>query len=84
MPVAMIRLRFIPVSSLRMTLIILIIEPDDCVGVDILGLPDEVLQNKFPPIVLQRRAPFGMPGGSCRDFADRIKNLATFDGCRLN
>ena len=80
MPVATMRLRFIPVSSFRMLFVTLIIEPDDRVGVDIFGLPDKVLQNKFPPIGLQRRAPFGMPGGSSRDLADGIKNLAAFDG----
>ena len=42
--------------------VLLIIEPYNGVGVDIFGLPDEVVQNKFPPIVLQRRAAFGMPG----------------------
>ena len=59
---------------------ILIIEPDDGVGVDIFCLVNEVAQNKLPPIVLERHAPFGMPGRGSLDLPDCIENTAAFDG----
>src|SRR5207244_2765549 len=37
-------------------------------------------QNKFLPIVLERSAVFGMPGGGSLYPADGIKNTASFDG----
>src|SRR5262249_26115423 len=58
----------------------LVIGANDDVRVDILGLADEFAQNKFLPIVLERSAVFGMPGGGSLYPADGIKNTASFDG----
>ena len=41
----------------------LVIDTNDGVRVDILGLANKFTQNEFPPIVLERGAVFGMPGG---------------------
>src|ERR1700757_649973 len=58
----------------------LVIDTNDGVRIDILGLANEFAQNKFLPIVSARSAVFGMPGGGSLYPADGIKNPAAFDG----
>jgi hypothetical protein len=49
--------------------------PDDGVGVIILRLANEVAKNELPPILMQRRAVFGMPGVTERARTDCLNLL---------
>jgi hypothetical protein len=41
----------------------LVVDPNDCVGVDIFGLAHEFAYDKLPPVLLQGRAVRRGPGG---------------------
>jgi hypothetical protein len=43
--------------------VILVVDPNDCVGVDIFGLAHEFAYDKLPPVLLQGRAVRRGPGG---------------------
>src|SRR5262249_35434336 len=59
--------------------IIAVAEPDDRIGVDILGLANKLAQDFFPPVFLQRCRVFRMPSGSGVYLADGVKNAAALN-----
>ncbi|VFU10467.1 protein of unknown function [Methylocella tundrae] len=60
----------------------LIINIDDCIGVDIFRLTDQFAQSEFTPVALAAVDLHDVPGRSGLDLADGIKNTASINRVR--